>query len=107
MNPAVATAFAHQPVEIAVGPRNKSVKADAHEDRALRHNMVVFHAISFQLVARVAGIVVVNPAGCNKRDDHHAKERRHDKAQQPPPAPASRSESAVCRRLIFWSAHVK
>src|SRR6185312_6548458 len=41
---AIAVAIAREPIEIAVRSCNKSVKADAHKDRALRHNLISFHA---------------------------------------------------------------
>ena len=43
---AVATALAHQPVKIAVRPRDESVEADADKDGALRFS---FHGLSPRL----------------------------------------------------------
>src|SRR5262245_37558080 len=47
--PSLAFAPAHQPIEIAVRPRNEPVETDAHKDFTLRHSMTFsFHNLNLQ-----------------------------------------------------------
>src|SRR5262245_4315400 len=49
---AVTAAIPHQPVEIAVRPRDESVETDAYKDRALWQSLICFHPITLCFLSR-------------------------------------------------------